>query len=82
MRHALHVLLDDGLEFEFHLLLLRDFPEEILFHQTIVEAEDGLGILTVELEHIAVFHILINAIQIIDSPSVLLGSIEHVDAKA
>ena len=81
MFHAEHVLIDDGLQFAFHLRLHLHFPNQILFHRPVAEAVDGLGLFAVELQHVAVLHVLVGAVQVVDGKGLLGRSLHQVDAE-
>lgn len=81
MRHAGHVLLDDGLQFVFHRLLVGATAYEVVLHQRVGEGIDGAGALTVELEHMAMLDVLVDAVEIVDGPGIFGRGVEHVDAE-
>ena len=75
-------MLDDGLQFAFHLLLHGEISHEIAFHFAVVDGIDGFGLCPVKLEHIAVFHVLVNAVEIVHGKGVFGGRVEQVDAES
>ena len=70
LRHAGHVLLDDGLQFVFHRLLIGAAAYEVVLHQRVGEGIDGAGALAVELEHMAMLDVLVDAVEIVDGPGI------------
>ena len=52
-----------------------------MLHQAVVEAEDGLRLLSIELQHVAVLHILIHTIEIVHGESLLCGCVQQVDTE-
>ena len=48
---------------------------------TSLTAIDGLRLGTIELEYVAVFHVLIDAVEIVHSPGVLSWGVQQIDAK-
>ena len=81
MRHAGHVLLDDGLQFVFHRLLIGAVAYEVVLHQRVGEGIDGTGALAVELEYMAMLDVLVDAVEIVDGPGIFGRGVEHVDAE-
>ena len=79
--HAIHILLDDGLELAFHLLLHGDLAKQILPHQGVVDGVEGLRFRTVELEHVAIFDVLIDAVEVVHGEGGGSGRVEQVDAE-
>ena len=79
--HAIHILLDDGLELAFHLRLHGDLAEEVLLHQGVVDGVETLRLRSVELKHIAIFDVLVDAVEIVHGEGLLCGRVEQVDAE-
>ena len=62
--------------------MLGQTADEVMLHQTVLETVDRLGLQTVELEDVSVFHVLIDAVQIVDGPCLLRWCLEQIDAEA
>ena len=56
--------------------------EKVVLHQAVFEFVDGFRLLSVELKYITIFHILINAIEVVYGPSVFCWGVQHVNAKS
>ena len=83
MRHALHVLLYDGLQFLFHGLLdILELVYLVALHELVGECIHAGSLLTVKLEHVAIMHVLVDAVQIVHGPGILFWCVEEVDAEA
>ena len=79
MGHALHVLLDDGLQQAGHPLLLGHVPaDEVVLHQAVVQPIEPRGALAVILQHPVALHQLVDAVQIIHSPRLLDRRVQHI----
>ena len=79
--HSFHVLLDDGFHLTFHLGLFCHLTFQVAIHPIVFQGIDANGLLTIELQHVIAFAILIDAIQIIDGPSVFRRRIQQVASK-
>ena len=79
--HSFHILLDDGFQLSFHRFLLVYPPHKVMFHQRVRKGIDGFRMLTIELQHIVVFHVLIDAVQIVDGPCFFRRGVQQVNAK-
>ncbi len=62
LRHAFHVLLDDGFQLALHLGLLGELALQVVAHQRILQRIDGTGLLTIELQHMVIFDVLVDTI--------------------
>lgn len=82
LRHAFHVLLDDGFQLALHLGLLGELALQVVAHQRILQRIDGTGLLTIELQHMVIFDVLVDTIEIVDCPGILSRGVEQVDTKA
>ena len=87
-RHSLHILLDDGLQFALHLgplgllgLLGLLRLEEVVLHQRIRQAIDRPHLLSVELQDMSMLDILVDAVQVIDSPGGVRRCRQQVEAE-
>ena len=81
--HALHVLLDDGLQELFHSGLLPGHSaHEIVFHQAVIQQIESCGFVAVKLQYTAALHQLVDAVEIVHSPGIFLGRVEEVDTKS
>ena len=49
--------------------------------QSIFSMEDGASALAVELEHMAMLDVLVDAVEIVDGPGIFGRGVEHVDAE-
>ena len=80
LRHALHILLNNGFHLALHLGLLRQLVYEVVLHQRISEGIGSRGLLAIKLDDMTMLDILIETIHIVDSPCLLGRSVEHIDA--
>ena len=80
--HAVHVLLDEGLELAFHGGLLGHAAGEVgAQHGVALEAVDGLDFLAIVLEQVVATDVLVNAVVIIEGPGGRGGGVGHVATK-
>ena len=84
LRHSLHVRLYDGFHLTLHLLAHLGFLvcHVVLQQQVGAETIHSLGLLSVPLQQVVALDILIETIDVVDSPCVLGWRGEQVDAEA
>ena len=79
--HPVHILLDDGFQFLLHLALFFHLSFQVVAHQQVVQGIDATRLLTVELQHIAILAILIDAVEIVYGVGFCGGSGHQVAAE-
>ena len=80
--HAGHVLLNQRLDEQFHLLLLGQLVHQVMLQQPVgLEAIDGCRARAVELQHQVSLYQLVNACVIAESPCVIGITCQEVTAK-
>ena len=82
VHHPEHILVDDGLQLLQHLAFHGHLALQVVAHQTVAEGVDAPHALAIKLEDVAVFGILVDAIDIVDGIGILGGGVEEVAAEA
>jgi hypothetical protein len=71
VHHPEHILVDDGLQLLQHLAFHGHLALQVVAHQTVAEGIDAPHALAIKLEDVAVFGILVDAIDIVDGIGIL-----------
>ena len=62
--------------------MLRHLPHQVVLHQRVVQGIHALGLLAVELQHVSMLHILVDAVQVVHRPGIFRRRVQQVDAEA